>query len=258
MFGYVRPLRDELKCRDFDLYRAVYCGLCRCMRRRYGLLAPMFLNYDFTFLALLLEEAGGALHPPAGAGATPTPFLKKTMCQSSPALDTAADESVVLTWWQLRDRAADSGLWAASRPGSSPCCSPPPTERRPAAGRSLTGRCGRVWRSWPPGGGGVLLHGPGGGHLRGAAAGRGPPRTGDGSRDRVLGQLLYHLGRWIYLIDAQDDLEEDRESGNYNAVAARFGWEGDGEAMRRTLDHSLNLMASAAQLAGLRVPPAGD
>ena len=64
MFGYVRPLRDELKCRDFDLYRAVYCGLCRCMRRRYGLLAPMFLNYDFTFLALLLED----LRPAPGQG----------------------------------------------------------------------------------------------------------------------------------------------------------------------------------------------
>ena len=59
MFGYVRPLRDELKCRDFDLYRAVYCGLCAAMRRRYGWLAPMFLNYDFTFLALLLSLAAG-------------------------------------------------------------------------------------------------------------------------------------------------------------------------------------------------------
>ena len=110
MFGYVRPLRDELKCRDFDLYRAVYCGLCGAMRRRYGLLAPMFLNYDFTFLALLLEEPEERFTPCRGR-CHANPFLKKTMCQSSPALDTAADESVVLTWWQLRDRAADSGLW---------------------------------------------------------------------------------------------------------------------------------------------------
>ena len=56
MFGYVRPFRPELKCKDFDLYRATYCGLCRCLRRRYGLAAPMLLNFDFTFLALLLWE----------------------------------------------------------------------------------------------------------------------------------------------------------------------------------------------------------
>lgn len=71
----------------------------------------------------------------------------------------------------------------------------------------------------------MLLHGPGGGHLRGAPPGA-APASGEAARDRALQQLLYHLGRWIYLIDAQDDLEEDRASGNYNAVAARFGPEG--------------------------------
>ena len=40
MFGYVRPVRDELKCRDFDLYRAAYCGLCRCMKERCGCCFP--------------------------------------------------------------------------------------------------------------------------------------------------------------------------------------------------------------------------
>ena len=71
MFGYVRPVRGEMKCKDFDLYRATYCGLCRCLRRRYGLLAPMFLNFDFTFLALLCGSRRSAL-PPAGAAVTPT------------------------------------------------------------------------------------------------------------------------------------------------------------------------------------------
>ena len=175
MFGYVRPLRDELKCRDFDLYRAVYCGLCAAMRRRYGWLAPMFLNYDFTFLALLLAPPEEAFSPCRGR-CHANPLRKKTMDQPTPALDTAADESVVLTWWQLRDRAME--------------------------------------------------------------------------------QLLYHLGRWIYLLDAQDDLEEDRAAGRYNPVAARFGPEGDPDAMARTLDHSRNLMYSAAQLAdfGCRWP----
>lgn len=40
---------------------------------------------------------------------------------------------------------------------------------------------------------------------------------------RVLAQMLYHLGRWIYLIDAADDLKKDARSGNYNPVALRFG-----------------------------------
>ena len=98
MFGYVRPVREELKCRDFDLYKASYCGLCGAMRRRYGWLAPMFLNYDFTFLALLLAEPEERFTPCRGR-CHANPLRKKPMCPASEALDTAADESVVLTWW---------------------------------------------------------------------------------------------------------------------------------------------------------------
>jgi hypothetical protein len=32
MFGYVRPYRDELKVKDYELYRAVYCGLCHSLK----------------------------------------------------------------------------------------------------------------------------------------------------------------------------------------------------------------------------------
>ena len=42
---------------------------------------------------------------------------------------------------------------------------------------------------------------------------------------RVLEQLLYHLGRWIYLVDAADDLPEDFASGSYNPLLRRFGLE---------------------------------
>ena len=255
MFGYVRPVRDELKCRDFDLYRAVYCGLCRAMRRRYGLLAPMFLNYDFTFLALLLEEPEERFTPCRGR-CHANPLLKKNMCQPSPALDRAADESVVLTWWQLRDKARDSGLWGglparvlalllthAYRKAARRCPGFDRAVRENLEKLSALEAEGCPSIDRPADAFAVLLQ---------AAA----PATGDAARDRVLGQLLYHLGRWIYLVDAQDDLAEDRASGNYNPVAARFGPQGDEEAMRLTLTHSRNLMASAAQLAdfGCRWP----
>lgn len=255
MFGYVRPVREELKCRDFDLYKATYCGLCGAMRRRYGWLAPMFLNYDFTFLALLLSEPEERFAPCRGR-CHANPLLKKPMCQPSEALDTAADESVVLTWWQLRDKARDGGLWKGLPARTLALLLKPAyrkaARRRPEFDRCVresleklsaleAERCSSMDRAADTFA--VLL--------QGAA-----PASGEAARDRALQQLLYHLGRWIYLIDAQDDLEEDRASGNYNAVAARFGPEGDDEAMRRTLDHSLNLMGSAAQLAdfGCRWP----
>ena len=54
MFGYVRPVRTELRVWEWERYREAYCGLCDAMGRRHGFLARMFLNYDFTFLAMLL------------------------------------------------------------------------------------------------------------------------------------------------------------------------------------------------------------
>jgi len=66
--------------------------------------------------------------------------------------------------------------------------------------------------------------------------------------------LLYHLGRWIYLIDAADDLKKDAESGDYNPVAVRFALK-DGtwtEESRQefvlSLDHSVHMMTTAFEL----------
>jgi hypothetical protein len=71
----------------------------------------------------------------------------------------------------------------------------------------------------------------------------------------VLEQLLYHLGRWIYLVDAADDLKKDVKSGSYNPLLYRFHAEGgtltaeDRAALAATLDSSIRAMAAAFELA---------
>lgn len=55
MFGYIRTDKPELKIKDFDKYRAYYCGLCRKLKQKYGLTAQLMLNYDMVFLILLLS-----------------------------------------------------------------------------------------------------------------------------------------------------------------------------------------------------------
>ena len=60
MFGYVRPSLAKLSEEDKARFGAVYCGLCRALGERYGQPARMILNYDFTFLALLLWPEGDA------------------------------------------------------------------------------------------------------------------------------------------------------------------------------------------------------
>lgn len=50
MFGYVRPSVRDLPEEELDRFRAMYCGLCHTLSRRYGQAARFILNYDFTYL----------------------------------------------------------------------------------------------------------------------------------------------------------------------------------------------------------------
>ena len=253
MFGYVRPFRPELKCKDFDLYRATYCGLCRCLRRRYGLTAPMLLNFDFTFLALLLWEPEEKFTPCRGR-CHANPFLKKSMCPDSSALELAADESVVLAWWKLRDSVKDEGFWRGL-PARALSWILKPAYRRAARRcpgfdgtvRTCLEELARLEEENCPS---LDRTADTFARLLQSAA----PRAGE--QGRVLSQLLYHLGRWIYLADARDDLEEDKQSCRYNPVAARYGPQGDDGALALTMDNSLELAGAALQLGefGCRKP----
>ena len=53
MFGYVRPRHTELLVREYDFYRAVYCGVCRSMKKKTGRASSFALSYDVVFLALV-------------------------------------------------------------------------------------------------------------------------------------------------------------------------------------------------------------
>lgn len=253
MFGYVRPLRQELKCGEFDLYRATYCGLCRCLRRRYGPLAPMFLNFDFTFLTLLLWQPEDSFTPCRGR-CHANPMRHKPMCPDDPALELAADESIILTWWKLKDSVRDNGV-VEGMPARSLAAMLYPSYRKAADLRPEFDRVVRACleelsvleeENCPS----IDRTADTFARLLRAAA---PAEDG---RERVLSQLLYHLGRWIYLIDARDDREEDLKAGRYNPLAARFGPEGNDSVLKDTLDHSLELMGAALQLGdfGCRMP----
>ena len=74
MFGYVRPSdRAAVGAGDGRRFRAAYCGLCHALGKRYGLAGRMILNYDLTFLAMVLSDGAGraecrALRDPSGEG----------------------------------------------------------------------------------------------------------------------------------------------------------------------------------------------
>jgi len=250
MFGYVRPVREELKCRDYDLYRATYCGLCRAMRTRCGLFAPMVLNFDFTFLAVLLApKEGETLN--CDCRCHLMPFRRRCMCQLSPGLELAADESVILAYWQLRDMVRDEcfvrGLPARIFSALLRPCYRRAVKRRSEFDLAVREQLAALHRLEEEACASIDRPADAFARLLQAAA----PKSGEEGRDRAMEQLLYHLGRWIYLIDARDDLAEDRKQGSYNPIALRYGDQPCDQPLMLTLEHSANLMRSACALLDL-------
>lgn len=252
MYGYVRPPLGALPEEETERFRQIYCGLCHTLGRRYGPAARFILNYDFTFLAILLSDPEAC--EPCRARCLISPVRRRSFQPSSAALDLAADESVILAYWQLRDGVEDSD-WFHGLKYRGVTKVLEPAYRKAAALRpgfdektrlqlALLGqlekeRCSSIDRAADAFA--SLLE---------AAA----QEVDDPVRRRVLEQMLYHLGRWVYLVDAADDLKEDAASGSYNPVALRFGLENGVwrlESRREfaaTLDHSIHRMATAFEL----------
>lgn len=246
MFGYVRPLRSQLTEEDWDRYQAVYCGLCHRLGELCGAPARFTLNYDFVFLFLLLDDEAGeetsrrrcAAHPLAG----------RNCLAGGGVMDLCAWESVILSYYKLQDGVADESFWPAQR------------------ARTAKGLLRRAYRKALAALGDFDYHvatclwaldelerqnSPQLDRVADAfaqlLAGCARP-SGREEVDRPRRQLLYHLGRWIYLVDAADDLAEDTARGRYNPIAARFGGGPDMDYLATTMTHSLTLAQSALQL----------
>ena len=251
MFGYVR-LPQDLPEEERNRFGRAYCGLCHTLGTRYGPAARFILNYDFTFLAILLsEKEEGPIHHGRCAA---HPVHGRDRLESSPALDLAADESVILAYWQARDGVEDHD-WLHGLKYRAVSAVLEPAYRKAAALRpdfdestrrqlrllaELEGEhCPSIDRAADTF---AIL-------LRGAAQSVDEP-----VRRRVLEQIFYHLGRWVYLVDAADDLKKDAASGNYNPVALRYGLSGGvwteeaRQSFAATLDHSIHMMATAFEL----------
>ena len=99
MFGYIRPSKPRLSEQDEARFQSVYCGLCHELGRKYGFSARFVLNFDFTFLAILLS---GAQEPECeSCRCAAHPCKAQCVMAHTDALETAADHSLVLAWWPV-------------------------------------------------------------------------------------------------------------------------------------------------------------
>ena len=213
MFGYVitncKTLSDEQRLR----FRSMYCGMCRTLKQRYGNLGRMTLSYDMTFLALVLSALYEPEEVSGKSRCLPHP-IKPHEYVTTELMEYAVDLNVALAYQKCRDNwlddrnpayAAASGLLKKAydracgfRPEK--CCAIE-TWMREIAEFEKAG----VSEIDPPV------------NMTGRMMG-----TLFAYRDDVWAESLYRmgdaLGRFIYFMDAYDDLPGDVKHGRFNPL----------------------------------------
>ncbi len=102
MFGYVIANKDILTEDQLGRYKACYCGLCRALKVRRGQLSRLTLNYDMTFLIMVLSS----MYEPdetSGADCCVAHPFKKNGWWSCAVTDYAADMNLALAYLNMLD-----------------------------------------------------------------------------------------------------------------------------------------------------------
>ena len=220
MYGYVTPKSEELLVKELSLYRAFGCGLCRAMRRETGLLSALFLRYDFIFLALCRTLLEGRPLSVRYRRCPRHPFRRRMTVEENEALLYAAAASALVTYLKKEDDLVDRGLMRRIRAALTAI--PAATARRRAALRALEARLEElVYQLYT-----FELEGEPSvdipAELTGAMLGEVFSASYEGEGSGLLYRIGYHLGRFIYLLDALDDYRDDRKKKNYNPFAAFY------------------------------------
>ena len=216
MFGYVIPDKNNMYIKDFNVFQAYYCGLCKALSRSGSQLSRLCTNYDTTFYNALLHSL------------TDTEVkIERKLClingKKKPVIVTddltrkVADLSVLLVYYNALDdvhdgkksRAAVVGVLAARKRAAARRLKEADVlmkesfrkldilEKRNSAQLDLVADCF-------------------------ASLMRDVTRTLIPT-DEHIDTFMYNLGRLVYFFDAADDVEKDAKKGRYNPLIAAYG-----------------------------------
>ncbi len=102
MFGYVVTNSDELKVKEWKEYKAFYCGLCHSLRNRHGIKGQITLNYDCVFIAILLTGLYEPKTEEENKFCPLHPMGKRTIL-SNEMIDYVSDMDIMLAYHNLKD-----------------------------------------------------------------------------------------------------------------------------------------------------------
>lgn len=214
MFGYVNVFKDELKIKDFNIYRAYYCGLCKQLGESFGAFYRLGLSYDFTFLALVLDSADDNKICFSSEGCAKHLGKKRLVVKNNSAINYAADMSVVLNYYKILDDINDE-FFSKSHIFYLPYKSAMGKIKQIKSDiiNSVRDNLELLYKL----------------EKENCAE---PDIVSDAfaramraifSENCALENFGYNIGKFIYLIDALDDLEKDVKKKSYNPFYEKYG-----------------------------------
>ncbi len=256
MFGYVKPDKPELKIKDYETYKAIYCSLCRTLGKEYGLLARFLLTYDAAFYALLKKSVLQTKPDCAYKGVCRfNPLKKCNYIDTDSYLKDAAALTVIMFYYKVLDNINDGKPLkrlasrlvypyikikfnkAVKKYSKYNDIIKVSTDEQTRIESEKTDSID------------IAAH-PTAVSLQKIFS--------DGieneTQKRIVERIGYCLGRWVYLMDAFDDLENDIKAGAYNPFALKYKLDksfltGDNKAIEDDIIKSIRLTANETGLA---------
>ena len=220
MFGYILIDKPQLRICEYDAYTSVYCGLCKNIKKNYGLLYTSTLNYDFTFLALLGFALNGNDCSFEKKHCVCNPFKSCGYCKCDDAImDMTSAAAMMMVYYKLLDNINDSSffkrmLYKTLKPFVKraykkaakrfPKMAEHFKEQIEVSNANEKDPSCSIDRAADPTA--KILS-----YLFCSL-------TQNETEKRILDRLGYCMGRWIYLMDAVDDFEEDKKQNSFNPL----------------------------------------
>lgn len=213
MFGYINANKATMTEEEIAVYKSYYCGLCQQLKKEAGMKGQIILNYDCTFLALILSALYELDSNETRFTCALHPTKKKTAFEND-AISYAAAMDILLSFHNLMDDYKDNK-----------------NSKKMAMAKMIAPTYERLAKEYPRQAHAIeeLMR------LTAEAEARKETNLDvlSGYTGEMLAELFdwkqdlwsnelrnmgYHLGKFIYMMDAYDDLPEDKKKGQFNPL----------------------------------------
>lgn len=225
MFGYIKPDYGELKVKEYELYRAAYCGVCRAFKENVNCVSRLTLSYDLVFLALFRMSVFGESGRIEKKRCFAHPTRKRPVLCGADQLSYSAKVNALLTYHKIKDDIADE--WGIKKAGAVILSLPAKRMRKKALptleeldriisdGMHSLSELEKSKETSPDMAAeefGKILSSVFSFSMEKGSA-----------NERIASELGRHMGRFIYLMDAVDDFDDDLKKGAFNPFVQANG-----------------------------------